>query len=263
MSQNLQNGMPCAEFEALLTEAVEGQLSGPDSGLKMQAFSSHSETCERCRPLFAEALAGYQFLQGLAEAEPPAHLLHNILAATSEAERTAKQSAPSAWQQLRNRLAPLVAPVYVQLMQPRIAGSIAMAFFSIALLLNITGVHVANVKQLDLRPQAIQTSVKRSYFETSARMVKYYDSLRFVYEVESRLRELKQNVAPEEQKTRPSEKREKREKNNKDMSNRPEQENQNYSQQMPGSLLEASLQPPLDSAIQPSLGCESRLRRTV
>ena len=128
---------------------------------------------------------------------------------------------------------------------------------------NITGVHVANVKQLDLRPQAIQSSVKRSYFETSARMVKYYDSLRFVYEVESRLRELKQNVAPEEQKTRPPEKREKHEKNNKDMSNRPEQENQKYSQQMPGGLLEASLQPPLDSAIQPSLGCESRLRRTV
>src|SRR4029077_11605502 len=102
-------------------------------------------------------------------------------------QKAAKRATPSAWQQLRNRLAPVFAPVYAQIMQPRVAGSVAMAFFSITLLLNITGVHVTDVKHLDLRPQAIQTSVKRSYYETSARVVKYYDSLRFVYEFESRL----------------------------------------------------------------------------
>lgn len=243
-----------------MTEAVESQLDFQ----KMQTFRNHSTECALCGPLFAEARAGYQFLQGLPEVEPPAHLMHNILAATSEAEKAAKRATPSAWQQLRNRLAPVFAPVYAQLMQPRIAGSAAMAFFSITLLLNITGVRVTDVKHLDLRPSAIQTNVKRSYFETSARVVKYYDSLRFVYEVESRLRDLKQTVAPEEQNTKPSGKREKREKNNnKDMSNRPEQQNQNYSQQMPDGLLEASVQLPSNSAIQPSLGCESRARRQV
>jgi len=259
MSQNLQNGMSCTEFEGLMSEAIESQLDLQ----KMQAFRNHSTECALCGPLFAEARAGYQLLQGLSEVEPPPHLMHNILAATSEAERAAARATPSAWQQLRNRLAPLFAPIYVQLMQPRIAGSAAMAFFSITLLLNITGVRVTDVKHLDLRPSAIQTNVKRNYYETSARVVKYYDSLRFVYEVESRLRDLKQTVAPEEQNAKPLEKKEKREKNNKDMSNRPEQQNQNYSQQMPDDLLEASLQLPSNSAIQPSLGCESRSRRQV
>ena len=263
MSQNPQNGMPCAEFEVLLTEAVEDQLSGS----QMQAFRSHSQSCALCGPLFADAQAGHQSLRGLPQLEPPAHLMHNILAATSEAAKAAKKSAPTGWQQIRKQLAPafapVLAPVYAQLMQPRIAGSIAMAFFSITLLLNITGIHVTDVKHLDLRPQAIQSNVKRSYVETTARVVKYYDSLRFVYEVESRLRDLKQTVAPEEQRSKPAEKREKRDKNNKDMSTRPEQENQNYSRQIPDGLLEASLRIPSHSAIQPSLGCERRSRSQV
>src|SRR5579864_6515347 len=117
--------MQCAEFEALLTEAVEDQLSAS----QMQPFRSHAETCSQCGPLFSESQAGYKFLQELPELEPPANLLHNILAATSEAEKAESAAAPSGWQRLRNRLAPVFAPVFAQLMQPRIAGSVAMVFF--------------------------------------------------------------------------------------------------------------------------------------
>lgn len=253
MSQEQHNGMQCAEFEALLTEAVEGQLSAA----QMQPFRSHAERCSQCGPLFTESQAGYKFLHELPELEPPANLLHNILAATTEAEKAERAVAPSTWQRLRNRM----APVFAQLMQPRIAGSGAMAFFSITLLLNITGVRVADVKHLDLSPRGIKNNVQRSYFEASAHVVKYYDSLRVVYEVESRLRDLRQNVQPEQ---KPAEKKQKREKSDRDMSQQPDHEqNQNYSQQMPNGLLEAVYKMPLDPAIQPSLGCESRARRLV
>src|SRR5579859_728783 len=164
MSQEQHNGMGCAEFEALLTEAVEGQLSAA----QMQPFRSHAETCSQCGPLFAESQAGYKFLQELPDREPPANLLHNILAATSEAEKAERAAAPGAWQRLRNRMAPAFAPVFAHLMQPRIAGSVAMAFFSVTLLLNITGVRVADVKHLDLSPRGIKNNVQRSYFEASA-----------------------------------------------------------------------------------------------
>ena len=53
MSQNLQNGMSCTEFEALLTEAVESQLDLQ----KMQAFRNHSTECALCGPLFAKTTA--------------------------------------------------------------------------------------------------------------------------------------------------------------------------------------------------------------
>jgi len=249
--------MPCADFEALLTEAVEGQLSAG----QMKPFRSHAATCSVCGPLFTEALAGYEFLQGLPQMEPPASLLHNILAATSEAEKAEKAATPSAWQRLRDRLALVIAPVYAQFMQPRIAGSVAMAFFSITLLLNIVGVKVTDVKHLDLTPHGIKTNVQRSYIETSARVVKYYDSLRFVYEFESRVRDLRQAL-PETQK--PTEKRQRREKGNRDMTQQPDREqNENQSQQMPTGVQEAVYRIPSSSAIQPSLGCESRARSQV
>ncbi|HEV2112503.1 MAG TPA: hypothetical protein VGR50_00055 [Terriglobales bacterium] len=258
MSQEPGYPMQCAEFEAVLTEAVEGQLSG----LQMQHFRSHAQECSLCGPLFTEAQAGYESLQALSELEPPANMLHNILAATSEAERAEKAAVPSAWGQLRNRMAAVFAPVFAQLMQPRIAGSVAMAFFSLTLLLNITGVHVTDVKHLDLSPHGIKSNVQRGYFEASARVVKYYDSLRIVYEAETRWRDLQQSIPVGEQK--PAEKRQKREKNNRDMSQQPDHEqNQNYSQQMPDGLLEAVYKVPNDPAIQPSLGCESRARSQV
>ena len=39
----------------------------------------------------------------------------------------------------------------------------------------------------DMRP----STIKRNYYETSGRVVKYYDNIRFVYEIESRVREFK------------------------------------------------------------------------
>jgi hypothetical protein len=45
---------------------------------------------------------------------------------------------------------------------------------------------------VSLRPSAI----RHSYYNTQARVVRYYENIRFVYEVESRVRELKRNVAP-------------------------------------------------------------------
>ena len=40
---------------------------------------------------------------------------------------------------------------------------------------------------LDLHPSAI----KRTYYQTTAKVVKYYENIRVVYEVESRVREFK------------------------------------------------------------------------
>src|SRR5260370_13092319 len=81
MPGETKHGIECAEFEALLSDALEGQLSSA----RKESFEAHRRVCAICGPLFADVQAGQQWLQALAlePVEPPAHLVDNILAATS------------------------------------------------------------------------------------------------------------------------------------------------------------------------------------
>jgi hypothetical protein len=83
------------------------------------------------------------------------------------------------------------------MMQPRLAMTAAMAFFSITLTLNLTGIHLSELKASDLSP----SNLKHSFYHANASVVRYYDNLRVVYELESRVNELKQSGDDE---TRPA-----------------------------------------------------------
>src|SRR5215831_12270440 len=139
MTDHAQSGMPCSEFDALLMEAVEGSLSDD----QMQRFRSHAETCGVCGPLFADAKAGFSWLRSLEPVEPPANLVHNILAATSEQDAAMKKTAPREELSAADRLRRWFVPALSHLFQPRMAGTFAMAFFSLTLLLNVTGVKLS------------------------------------------------------------------------------------------------------------------------
>jgi hypothetical protein len=67
----------------------------------------------------------------------------------------------------------------------------AMAFFSIALTLNLAGVRLSNMRLADLRPRVVRSYMERQLTMASVPIVRYYDHLRFVYEVEARVRELR------------------------------------------------------------------------
>ena len=75
------------------------------------------------------------------------------------------------------------------LLQPRLAMTAAMAFFSIALTLNLTGVRLSELRVSDLKP----SSLKRSMYEANAHVVRYYTNLRVVYELESRVHDLQRS----------------------------------------------------------------------
>src|SRR5467141_2034 len=77
-----QSEIQCSQFEALLAEALEGQLP-EETG---QPFEAHCQSCPICGPMFAEAQEGMEWLRGLEELTPPVNLIHNILAATSVAD---------------------------------------------------------------------------------------------------------------------------------------------------------------------------------
>ena len=72
------------------------------------------------------------------------------------------------------------------MLQPRLAMTAAMAFFSIALTMNLTGVHLQDLRASDLKP----SSLKRDITSANASVVRYYEGLRVVYELESRVHDL-------------------------------------------------------------------------
>ena len=61
MPDHTNHGMQCNEFDLLLSDALDGVLTG--AGL--DRFQAHARTCKACGPLFAEAEAGRNWLKGL------------------------------------------------------------------------------------------------------------------------------------------------------------------------------------------------------
>lgn len=219
----------CSEFETLLSDAVEGRVTGKT----LEIFSAHADSCANCKPLLAEAQEGHRWLKSLAEVDPPGNLVRNILAATSGVQpaRAATGRPQASW--LDWVQSSIVAPAMGIVKQPRFAMSFGMAFFSLSVGLNVAGVKVSDVRHVDLRPSA----VRRTYYETSGKISKYYENLRVVYEFEARVRELKRVTRPAGQ----SEEKEKDRKNN--TSGQPDQKQErNYSQQGDQPVLASSPQ---------------------
>lgn len=214
--------MNCAEFEALLAEALDGALAGA----VRERFEAHRTACADCGPLYADAAAGLSWMKSLEEVEPPRNLVRNILIATSAPtkEPEAAAAGESVWSRVREWLPPSLFPVYATMRQPRFAMSAAMAFFSLSLLLQVTGVKLSDLRHVDLRPSAIQSGAVRGYNETSARVVKYYENIRLVYEIQTRMQELKDAAQPQPA-AQPAAPKGNDKKNN-DTSGQPEQEQQ-------------------------------------
>jgi hypothetical protein len=237
MAAENKNSMQCSEFDALLSEALDHRLSGD----RLESFQAHARGCPTCGPLLAEADAGLRWLHELVEVDPPVTLMDNILAATTglsttRLHGTAKAQAQVSWfDRLQDLANTLVSPI-LGVEQPRFAMSFGMAFFSLSITMSLAGVKLSDVRHVDLRPSA----VKRNYYETSGKVMKYYDNIRFVYEIESRVREFKRATMPAE----PARHEEQKEKNpkNDNTSGQPEpKQDRNYSQQEGGQVILASL----------------------
>ena len=107
-------------------------------------------------------------------------------------------------------------------LEPRLALVAAMAFFSISLTLNLMGVRLTNLHAADLEPQSMRRAVTRQYAEANARVVRYYENLRIVYEVETRVHQLRQATETSSQPTQTGGKPAKRSSNStSDSSNDP------------------------------------------
>ncbi len=220
MPDHTNHGIGCNEFDLLLADFLDEVLTGA----ALDRFQAHARGCKACGPLLAEAEAGRNWLKGLTEVEPPASLVNNILASTTGVDtqrlRTSmpvRQPKVSWWEQVQ---AWFLEPLWATVRQPRFAMSFGMAFFALSVGLTVAGVKPGDLKQISLRPSAI----RHTYYNTQARVIRYVDNVRAVYEVQAAIRKVKGNLTPAE----PGQKQKNRK---NDTSQQPEQKQErNYSQ---------------------------------
>jgi hypothetical protein len=194
--------LTCTQCEAMLLDAADGVLLAEDD----THFRLHLDECPTCAKLYADIRKGNAWMEMLKEEEPvpPENLVARILMRTSGNEGLASAMAA---QVAHNgslfgnsqgaKILPFRAPepktawarMVHTVMQPRFAMTAAMAFFSIALTMNLFGVHLTAVHAADLKPSAI----RRSFWNMNSQVVRYYDNLRVVYELESRVREMQRD----------------------------------------------------------------------
>ncbi len=189
------DAVDCSALEPLLTEWTEDALSATTEA----AIQAHAAQCEGCSLLLAHARQGYDWLDLLRQqtVEPPVGLAEAIVARTSGAvapltatPHLAADAVVTSYPHRFGSIAPLAA-LRRTFFDPRMALTAAMAFFSISLTLNMLGVRLGAIRASDLTPDGLHRLLTRQYVQASANVVRYYENLRFVYEVESSVRELR------------------------------------------------------------------------
>jgi hypothetical protein len=208
MSEERHIELQCSQFEALLAEFLEFEAAGStgstdlESGMlaaeQKRAFDAHRQACPACGPLYQEAREGMLLLRSLEEVDPPRHLVHNILAATSLAEAPAKteiRAVTPGWQEsLQKVLRPALGRGLSPLLHSRFAMSFCMAFFSLSLTLSLAGVRVPDLYRMVSHPNTLGRSMMLQYTQMEAKVVRYYENMRIVYQVQSKVQQLKKNA---------------------------------------------------------------------
>jgi hypothetical protein len=188
-------GLPseaCLRCEAALADLLDGTLSPAQEA----ELTGHAGACEGCGELLQSARDGQAWARVLHDTPPtvPDALLGKILARTSEHPLRGTSEAPLTPNGPALPLAPQAAVWALpgQLIQGhrqnRWLMTAAMAFFSIAVTLSMTGVHASN-----LHPSAVQAAASRQFFDVKKQVVSFYDNLALVRELQSTIDQMHQN----------------------------------------------------------------------
>lgn len=167
--------MNCGDVEILLAEYVDGTIHGEEK----LALERHLAGCAACVELARDSAGAVEFIQRAAVVNAPPELVTRILF-----EVTAGPShaiiKPSLTRRLFGRwLEPLL--------QPRFAMGMAMTVLSFAMIGRFT--RVRQLTPADLDPVKVWTAAEDRVVRWYNRGVKYYDSLKVVYEIQTRLKE--------------------------------------------------------------------------
>jgi len=165
----------CADVDILLADYVDGTLRPAEKS----ALEAHLAGCAACAELARDSAAAVAFMERAAVVDAPPELITRILFEVTAGPSRAVIK-PSLIRRLFGRW---LEPV----LQPRVAMSMAMTVLSLAMIGRFT--HVRQLTPSDLDPVKVWTAAEDRVVRVYNRGVKYYESLRVVYEIQTRLKE--------------------------------------------------------------------------
>jgi hypothetical protein len=180
--------MNCDAFEIQLADYLDGTLPAADQ----LTLERHAESCANCREFMAQAMEGLNALKLVETVTPPPELVTRIAyLAPAGRVRHASEKLGFLHRMATRWLQPLL--------QPRLAMGMAMTFLSFTMMERCTGVHVRRIQAADLNPINIVQNVEDHALRLRDRAVKYYQNIRFVYDIEEKLRDLEDQRAQVEE----------------------------------------------------------------
>ena len=171
--------MNCADYEILICDYVDGTLDAADRA-KVEAPLAE---CPACAELARDSAAAVTFMERAADVEPPPELVNRILF-DAPWSKNKPQSKAREW--VRAILSPIL--------QPRFAMGIALTMLSLSI---ITQGKMPKFRAADLQPAAIWHSLDQRVTYTWGRTVKFYNNLKFVYQIQTMLHEWQQQSEDE------------------------------------------------------------------
>jgi hypothetical protein len=175
--------MNCADAEILICDYLDGTL---DSA-RTADLERHLAGCAGCTELAADARAAIGFMERAADVEPPPALVNRILFEQRWKQQASRTAGARAW------IHKITQPV----LQPKFAMSMAITILSLAWLVK----YVAPARPItaaDFNPVRVWHSVDDRAYRGWERTVKFYESIKFVYQVRARLQEWNQQQDEEQ-----------------------------------------------------------------
>jgi hypothetical protein len=173
--------MNCAEFENLLADYIDGSLADTQRG----ALEEHTATCPACRGFMRNVTGALAFLKRADQVLPPPELVTRIAYQAPIGRTRQPFETQGVWSK--------ISAAWLQpFLRPRFAMGMAMTILSFAMLQRCTGVQVQHIQPADLSPIRIWDGVEDKVVRVKDRAVKYYENIRLVYEIQTRLKALQE-----------------------------------------------------------------------
>lgn len=175
--------MTCENFDALLCDYIDRTLPAESR----QLAEIHIADCAGCAQLVRDSRFVLELESRSADVEPPNELLTRILNQVPSGGGFSEK-----W--LGEKLKSLFAPVR----QPRFVMGAMMTVLTLSMMTRCAGAPKHVLTPADLDPVRLWVSLDDKAHRSWDRSVKAYESMRLVYEVQSRVTEWKQKQQDEE-----------------------------------------------------------------
>ena len=181
--------MTCAELEILLADYVDGTLHLDSRA----ALENHLAGCAACRQLADDVAGVTAFFERVPAAEPPAELMtrimhHAPLGRHAVTEPRPADARPSWFKRF-------FGGFFHAWLQPRYVMGMAMTILSFSMLARFAHIEPRQLRPSDLDPVKVWQGVDDHSHRLYDRAMKYYDNLRLVIEIQTRLKELSEPEA--------------------------------------------------------------------